>query len=159
MVESVDTLDLKSSGQQCPCGFKSHLEYKKDISPKSLGLFYFRMGAFVISRKLNGSYKFTFTSRKGKEIFVSDGFELRFECEAAIEALRPKLEEAEYRKFKTSRGKFYFRIMIDGNQVAEGRRYSTELLMQKGVDEIRRTASFAEILDFSANESLFDPFT
>ena len=28
MVESVDTLDLKSSGQQCLCGFKSRSEYK-----------------------------------------------------------------------------------------------------------------------------------
>ena len=27
MVESVDTLDLKSSGQQCLCGFKSRSEY------------------------------------------------------------------------------------------------------------------------------------
>ena len=28
MVESVDTLDLKSSGQQCLCGFKSRSEYE-----------------------------------------------------------------------------------------------------------------------------------
>ena len=28
VVELVDTLDLKSSGQKCPYGFKSHLEYK-----------------------------------------------------------------------------------------------------------------------------------
>lgn len=116
------------------------------------------MGAFVISTKLNGTYKFTFTSRKGKEIFVSDGFELRFECEEAIEAIRPLLAEAEYRKFRTSRGKFYFRIMIDGHEVAVGRKYTTELLMQKGVDEIKRSAQSAEILDFSASASLPDPW-
>ena len=28
MVELVDTLDLKSNGQQCPCGFKSRSEYE-----------------------------------------------------------------------------------------------------------------------------------
>ena len=28
MVELVDTLDLKSNGQQCPCGFKSRSEYR-----------------------------------------------------------------------------------------------------------------------------------
>ena len=28
VVELVDTLDLKSSEQQCSCGFKSRLEYK-----------------------------------------------------------------------------------------------------------------------------------
>ena len=31
MVESVDTLDLKSSGQQCLCGFKSRSEYEQTI--------------------------------------------------------------------------------------------------------------------------------
>ena len=29
MVKLVDTLDLKSSEQQCSCGFKSRSEYKK----------------------------------------------------------------------------------------------------------------------------------
>ena len=29
MVESVDTRDLKSLGQWCPCGFKSRFEYEK----------------------------------------------------------------------------------------------------------------------------------
>ena len=33
MVESVDTLDLKSSGQQCLCGFKSRSEYNLSIQP------------------------------------------------------------------------------------------------------------------------------
>ena len=33
MVESVDTLDLKSSGQQCLCGFKSRSEYDLSIQP------------------------------------------------------------------------------------------------------------------------------
>ena len=33
MVESVDTLDLKSSGQQCLCGFKSRSEYNFSIQP------------------------------------------------------------------------------------------------------------------------------
>ena len=40
MVKLVDTLDLKSSEQQCSCGFKSRSEYKK-ASNKCLELFYF----------------------------------------------------------------------------------------------------------------------
>ena len=31
MVKLVDTLDLKSSEQQCSCGFKSRSEYKREI--------------------------------------------------------------------------------------------------------------------------------
>jgi hypothetical protein len=30
-VKLVDTLDLKSSEQQCSCGFKSRSEYKKKL--------------------------------------------------------------------------------------------------------------------------------
>ena len=39
VVELVDTLDLKSNGQQCPCGFKSRLLYKSRIL--GFGFFYF----------------------------------------------------------------------------------------------------------------------
>ena len=31
VVEFVDTLDLKSSGQKCPCGFESRLRYYIEI--------------------------------------------------------------------------------------------------------------------------------
>lgn len=49
---------------------------------------YFFMGTFVITKRLNGSYKYEFNSRKGKAILISEDFELRFECEEAIEALK-----------------------------------------------------------------------
>lgn len=39
VVKLVDTLDLKSSEQQCSCGFKSRLEYKS--FKLCLGLFLF----------------------------------------------------------------------------------------------------------------------
>ena len=42
------------------------------------------MSAFVISKRFNDEYKFEFTSRKGKTIFTSNSFELKFECENAI---------------------------------------------------------------------------
>jgi len=37
------------------------------------------MGAFVISKRFNDEYKFVFTSRRGKVIFTSKSYELRFE--------------------------------------------------------------------------------
>ncbi len=39
------------------------------------------MGTFVIAQRLSGAYKYEFVSRKGKTIFTSNDFELRFECE------------------------------------------------------------------------------
>ncbi len=48
------------------------------------------MGAFVISKRFNDEYKFVFASRKGKTVFTSLSYELKFECEESIEKLKAK---------------------------------------------------------------------
>gem|GEM_PF-185500 len=153
MVESVDTLDLKSSGQQCPCGFKSHLEYS--ISPNYWGFFISIMGAFVISTKLNGQYKFEFTSRKGKVILTSGGYESKEACEAGITRLQENLETARFETSKAAGGKFLFRIVLGEELLSTSRKFTTELLLQKAIDELRKTALVAETLDFSGNALIF----
>jgi hypothetical protein len=45
--------------------------------------------------------------------------------------------------------------MEDQKVFAISRKYSTELMMQKGIDEIIKYASKAEILDFSSGDSIF----
>jgi len=45
--------------------------------------------------------------------------------------------------------------MLDGVHFATSRKYTTELLLQKGIKEIVTYASKAEILDFSSAESIF----
>ena len=45
------------------------------------------MATFVISKKPSGHYKYELTSRRGKTIFISNAFELRFECEEEIELM------------------------------------------------------------------------
>ncbi|WP_162127147.1 DUF1508 domain-containing protein [Flavobacterium phycosphaerae] len=113
------------------------------------------MGTFVISRKNNDEYKFEFVSRKGKTILVSSGYELRFECEEDIEVLRLSLGGCNYLRFKTSKGKCFFKMMLGERIIATSRRYSTELMMRKGIEEIIKYASKAEVLDFSAGDSIF----
>jgi hypothetical protein len=39
--------------------------------------------------------------------------------------------------------------------LANSRKYSTELLLKKGIDEIIKYVHIAEILDFSENEFIF----
>jgi len=46
------------------------------------------MATFVISKRLNDAYKYELVSRKGKTIFTSNDFELRFEGEEEIEFLK-----------------------------------------------------------------------
>lgn len=114
------------------------------------------MGAFVISRRFNDEYKFTFTSRKGKVVFTSLSYELRFECEEDIEKFKGSIDLAKFLKFKGSGGKYFFKLMLGDVHFATSRKYSTELLLQKGIKEIVSYASRAEILDFSSSEAIFE---
>jgi uncharacterized protein len=113
------------------------------------------MATFVISKRLDDSYKFEFVSRKGKTIFTSVNFELRFECENEIEYLKENLEAVFFMKFKSTRGKFYFKIILNEKEIATSRKYSTQLLLQKAESEILRSLFNAEILDFSSSDSIF----
>ena len=114
------------------------------------------MGAFVISRRFNDEYKFVFTSRKGKVIFTSLSYELKFECEEDIEKFKVNIDQAKFLKFKGSGGKYFFKLMLGELHFATSRKYTTELLLQKGIKEIVNYAAKSEILDFSSNESIFE---
>ena len=115
------------------------------------------MGTFVITKRQNGYYKYEFTSRKGKTIFVSNDFELRFECEDDIEVLRKAIDDVFFMKFKSKNGKFFFKIILKEKEIAVSRKYTTQLLLQKGIDEIVRTISKSEVLDFSVQDFAFPP--
>ena len=113
------------------------------------------MGVFVISKRFNDEYKFVFTSRKGKTIFTSLSYELKFECEEDIEKFKLNIESAEFLKFKSTTGKYFFKLFLDGNHFATSRKYTTELRLQKGINEIVQYASKSEMLDFSENNFVF----
>ncbi len=114
------------------------------------------MGSFVISKRFSGDYKFEYTSRKGKPIFTSNTYELRMDCEADAELLRSLFDKCSFVKFKTSKGRFFFRVVVDNVVMATSRKYSTALMTQKGIDEIVKYGSKAEILDFAASEVIFE---
>ena len=107
------------------------------------------MGTFVIAQRLSGVYKYEFVSRKGKTIFTSNDFELRFECEEEIEYLKMSIDKCVFMRFRSSSGKFFFRLVLDDREIAVSRKYTTQLLLQKGIDEIVKYACKSEILDFS----------
>jgi uncharacterized protein YegP (UPF0339 family) len=110
------------------------------------------MGAFVISKRFNGDYKFIFSSRKGKTIFTSISCKNKSDCEQMIAAIRDSLEIFTFTKIKAAGGKFIFRLSKDGLVLATSRKYTTEGLLQKGIDEIIKYVAIAETLDFSENE-------
>lgn len=115
------------------------------------------MGTFVITKRLNEHYKYEFTSRKGKAILISNDFELRFECEEDIEALKKSVESIFFMRFKSKNGKMYFKVIINEKEIAVSRKYLTHFLMEKGISEVNRTLQQSEILDFSLDQEIFPP--
>lgn len=113
------------------------------------------MGTFVISKRFDERYKFVFTSRKGKIIFTSPSKELKMECEDNIEIIKNKIENFIYVKSRAANGKYFFKMMLDETLIATSRKYTTPLLLEKGINEIVRTASKSEVLDFSMNDFVF----
>ena len=113
------------------------------------------MGTFVISQRLTGLYKYEFTSRKGKTIFTSNDFELRFEAEEEILRLKVMIESVVFMRFRSSRGKFYFKIILDKCEVAKSRQYTTQLLMQKEWMRYCVLLQFQKFLIFSSSDEIF----
>ena len=115
------------------------------------------MATFVISKKLSGHYKYELTSRRGKTIFISNAFELRFECEEEIELLKKSIDKLFFMRFGWHAGKFYFKIILNNKELAVSRKYSTQLMLEKGINEILKHGAKAEYLDFSKSEDIFPP--
>ncbi|EKF56819.1 hypothetical protein I215_01355 [Galbibacter marinus] len=113
------------------------------------------MGMFVISKRQNGDYKFVFTSRKGKTIFTSIGLKKKQDCKTMINGLAGHIHQFSFRKKSTPSGKHYFRLIKDGFVLATSRKYSTPLMLSKGIDEILKYLPEAETLDFSENDDIF----
>ena len=113
------------------------------------------MSSFVITKRFNDLYKFEFTSRRGKTIFSSLGYELKFECEDAIVRFKNMIEKSNFEKHKIAGAKHFFKIFFDENHFAISRKYSTELRMEKSIEEIKKYAGVAEVLDFSNQDFIF----
>ncbi|MDK2771164.1 MAG: YegP family protein [Flavobacterium sp.] len=113
------------------------------------------MATFVITKRLNGFYKYELLSRKAKPIFTGNDFELRFECEEEIEYLKRHVEDLVFMRFRSGNGKFFFRVILHEKEIAKSRKYTTQLLLQKGINEVQKYVSTAEVLDFSLNNDIF----
>lgn len=114
------------------------------------------MSSFVITKRFNELYKFEFTSRKGKTIFTSVSFELKFECHDAIALFKTNLSNYKFETQKTTANKYIFHIYYNNELYAVSRKYSTQLLLEKGITDIKKYAQNAEVLDFDAQNFVFD---
>lgn len=114
------------------------------------------MSAFVISKRFNGEYKFTFANRKGKTIFTSFSLKQKSDCELIINAIRENFSDFTITRKKNGSGKHFFRISKGGLVLANSRKFSTELMLEKGLEQIVKYVEEAETLDFSESENVFE---
>lgn len=113
------------------------------------------MGMFVISKRANNEFKFVYTTRKGKTIFTSISYKQKSDCERLIEGIRDDFSQFSITRNTAASGKHFFRLSKDGFVLATSRKYTTPLLLAKGIGEIERFLHRAEVLDFSENEFAF----
>lgn len=113
------------------------------------------MGTFVISKRYNGDYKFVFATRKGKTIFTSIACKHKLDCDRMIAGIKENMVMFAFTKIRKASNKHFFRLSKDGLVLAHSRKFSTELMLEKGINEIINYAATAEVLDFSENNFSF----
>ncbi|MGG5577835.1 hypothetical protein ACPDHL_10925 [Myroides sp. C15-4] len=107
------------------------------------------MSAIVISQKENETYKFTFEHRRGRTLLTSQEHTTKDDVYKTIDFLKEHFASVESIRFKTPSGKFYFKIVIEGNTYGTSRRFNTELRFENGIEEVVTNFVSAETLDLS----------
>jgi uncharacterized protein len=113
------------------------------------------MGVFVISKRDNGQYKFSFDTRRAKTIFTSISCKRKQDCEMMITGMRENIAKLTYTKNRRPSGKLFFRISTGGFVLATSRNFNTEFSMKKAMDEVLKFVPRGEIIDFSENDFVF----
>lgn len=72
-----------------------------------------------------------------------------------IDEIRNNVAAFGFTKVKNAGGKFFFRLSREGLVLANSRKFTTELRLQKGIDEIVKYVARSETLDFSENDFIF----
>lgn len=106
------------------------------------------MGTIVISKKMNG-YKYSYNNYRGHALFVSLSFESIDACSDAIEQLKKFFDALEIEHKKTPSGKLFFRVTLKGELIGNSRKFSTPLLLEKGLNDFKSNFEVAEVLDFT----------
>lgn len=107
------------------------------------------MGTLVISKKENKKYKYTYNNRKGHTVLTSNSHETKAHCISEINILKRNFSSIEFLRYKTPSGKLYFKIAVNDHILGASRKFTTPLLMDKGLTDLKNNFLTSEILDFT----------
>jgi len=109
------------------------------------------MGTLVISIKENGKYKYTYNNRKGNTLFTSNSLPSKFACMSEITVIKKNFSSLKYLKYKTPAGKLYFKVVVNDFVIGSSRKFTTPLLLEKGLVDFQKNFVNSEVLDFTQN--------
>ena len=114
------------------------------------------MGTLVISKKENSTYKYTYNNRKGNTVITSNSHQTKAHCISEINVLKRNFSSIEFVRYKTPSGKLYFKLSLNGYVLGASRKFTTPLLLEKGMSDVTKYFMESEILDFT--EDVFEAF-
>ena len=109
------------------------------------------MGTLVISIKENNTYKYSYNNYKGNTLFTSNSFKSKAQCFSDINVIKNNFEVLQFVKFKTPSGKFFFKLELNGFILGNSRKFTTTLLIEKGINKNKKNFVNSEVLDFTEN--------
>lgn len=109
------------------------------------------MGTLVITIKENKTYKYSYNNYKGNTLFTSNTLKSKAQCFSEINIIKNNFEVLQFVKFKTPSGKFFFKLELNGFILGTSRKFTTPLLIEKGINDIRKNFITSEVLDFTEN--------
>ncbi len=114
------------------------------------------MGTLVISIKENNQYKYTYNNRKGNVLFTSNSYLSKAHCLSEINVIKRNFSIIKFINYKTPSGKLFFKININDHILGVSRKFTTPLLMEKGMNDLLKNFVSSEVLDFT--EDVFSSF-
>lgn len=109
------------------------------------------MGTLVITIKENNTYKYAYNNYKGNTLFTSNTLKSKAQCFSEINIIKNNFEVLQFVKFKTPSGKFFFKLELNGFILGNSRKFTTPLLIEKGINDIKKNFITSEVLDFTEN--------
>ena len=109
------------------------------------------MGTLVITIKENQTYKYSYNNYKGNTLFTSNTLKSKAQCFSEINIIKNNFDVLQFVKFKTPGGKFFFKLELNGFILGNSRKFTTPLLIEKGINDIKKNFISSEVLDFTEN--------
>jgi uncharacterized protein len=107
------------------------------------------MGKFIITKLVNGEFKFSLKAGNGETILSSEGYSTKSNCQNGIDSVkRNAADDNKYDRKTASNGKLYFTLeAANGQTIGISELYENESGRNNGIMSVKTYAPNAIIQD------------